>query len=82
MENQVKIEVWKDVVGYEGIYQVSNFGNVKSISRIIIHRNTNTLLNEKLLKPAKCKNGYLSVNFRKNNKTKTFFLADKFVKLN
>ena len=23
-------EVWKDVVGYEGLYQVSNFGNIKS----------------------------------------------------
>ena len=23
-------EVWKDIPGYEGLYQVSNFGNVKS----------------------------------------------------
>lgn len=30
MENQ--IEIWKDVVGYEGIYQVSNLGRVKSLS--------------------------------------------------
>ena len=29
MEN----EVWKDVVGYEGSYQVSNLGNVKSLKR-------------------------------------------------
>jgi len=28
-------EIWKDVVGYEGIYQVSNYGNVRSIDRII-----------------------------------------------
>lgn len=26
-------EIWKDVIGYEGIYQVSNLGNVKSLSR-------------------------------------------------
>lgn len=26
-------EIWKDVVGYEGLYQVSNFGNVKSLDR-------------------------------------------------
>ena len=32
MENG--IEIWKDLNGYEGIYQVSNFGNVKSLSRI------------------------------------------------
>ena len=26
-------EIWKDVVGYEGLYQVSNLGNVKSLDR-------------------------------------------------
>ena len=25
------IEEWKDILGYEGLYQVSNFGNVKSV---------------------------------------------------
>lgn len=28
-------EIWKDVVGYEGYYQVSNLGNVKSCERVI-----------------------------------------------
>lgn len=28
-------EIWKDVTGYEGAYQVSNFGNVRSLDRII-----------------------------------------------
>lgn len=28
------MEIWKDVVGYEGIYQVSNMGNVKSLDRV------------------------------------------------
>ncbi len=28
-------EVWKDVVGYEGYYQVSNFGNVRSCDRMV-----------------------------------------------
>lgn len=28
-------EIWKDVVGYEGLYQVSSLGNVKSLRRII-----------------------------------------------
>lgn len=26
-------EIWKDVVGYEGLYQISNFGNVRSVER-------------------------------------------------
>ena len=24
-------EIWKDIIGYEGKYQISNFGNVKSL---------------------------------------------------
>ena len=26
-------EIWKDIKGYEGLYQISNFGNVKSLAR-------------------------------------------------
>ena len=26
-------EIWKDIVGYEGLYQVSNLGRVKSLKR-------------------------------------------------
>lgn len=33
------MEEWKDVVGYEGIYQVSNLGNVKSLSNLKISNN-------------------------------------------
>lgn len=29
-------EVWKPVVGYEGIYEVSNLGNVRSLDKVII----------------------------------------------
>ena len=29
-----KIEIWKDIKGYEGLYQVSNLGNVKSLAKI------------------------------------------------
>jgi hypothetical protein len=35
------LEIWKDVVGYEGFYQVSNYGNIKSIDRLIKHKNIN-----------------------------------------
>ena len=27
------IEEWKDIIGYEGLYQISNLGNVKSLKR-------------------------------------------------
>ena len=45
-------EVWKDVVGYEGYYEVSNFGNVRSITRV---------KRGKQIKPLKRKHGYLAV---------------------
>jgi hypothetical protein len=32
------MEIYKDIQGYEGIYQVSNYGNVKSLERIIIRK--------------------------------------------
>lgn len=51
-------EVWKDVPKWEGFYQVSNIGNVKSLPRE--KRKT-----EKVLKLQYQKNGYYAVWFRK-----------------
>ena len=31
-------EIWKDIEGYEGYYQISNLGNVKSLARTIIRK--------------------------------------------
>lgn len=45
-------EIWKDVVGYEGIYQVSNLGRVKSLPR------NGTIKQERILKPHRVQ-GYL-----------------------
>jgi hypothetical protein len=28
---ELNIEIWKDIEGYEGLYQVSNFGNIKNV---------------------------------------------------
>ncbi len=66
-------EIWKDVIGYEGYYQVSNLGNVKSLSRLILGRgNHPTLLKEKLLKFSKNQSGYYQVILYKNGKRKAF----------
>lgn len=50
-------EIYKDVVGYEGLYQVSNLGNVKSFKKD---------KNGVLLKPGKNTSGYLFVILYKN----------------
>ena len=62
-----KEEVWKDVVGYEGVYQVSNFGRVKRIGK---YRNQTTEWeSNKILKPGKKNNGYLFCQLSMNNET-------------
>lgn len=62
-------EVWKDIQGYEGIYQVSNLGKVKSLDRFIRKkgkRNGVYHIKEKILKSSTDDTGYLQVNLSKN----------------
>lgn len=60
-------ELWKDISGYEGLYQISNLGNVKSLERI--NRN-GRLVHERILIPSVGGSGYLQVNLSKDNKAK------------
>lgn len=54
-------EIWKDIEGYEGKYQISNLGNVKSLSRkITTHGKSYRILPERIISPKKV-NSYLSV---------------------
>lgn len=59
-------EIWKDIKGYEGLYQVSNLGNVKSLCN-------NKTRKEKILKP-KQRKGYLYVGLCKNGKVKQYLV--------
>lgn len=67
-------EIWKDVVGYEGFYQVSNLGRVKSLDRIVNYRleGHKALKKGKLLKPFIWGDGYYSVMFVVNGKSNSF----------
>lgn len=67
-------EIFKDIIGYEGLYQVSNIGRVKSLKRIGKGRGLNIgfaerIFNEKILKP-QLTNKYYSVMLSKNGKIK------------
>ena len=65
-------EIWKDIKGYEGLYQVSNFGRVKTLPRIIRNSsNGRYYTKEKILKLGKQTTGYLYVCLYKNNTHKT-----------
>lgn len=62
------MEIWKDVKGYEGIYQVSDLGRVRSLDRII---SDGRKLKGKILKNCNDTHGYLFVVLSKNGKIKT-----------
>ena len=64
-------EVWKDVVGYEGIYKVSNKGNVRSVVR---KDSIGRKCGGRKRKHSCDKWGYLKVNLYKNGKVKTRFI--------
>jgi hypothetical protein len=68
------IEIWKPVVGYEELYEVSNFGNIKSLCRLSWNGHSFILREERILKTTKNPNGYLQIILSKNNKQKTFFI--------
>jgi hypothetical protein len=65
-------EIWKDIIGYEGLYQISSLGRVKSLERIL-RRNDgiNRQYKESFLKYKK-RNNYLRIILYKNNTYKNF----------
>lgn len=58
-------EIWKDIEGYEGLYQVSNMGNVKSLTHFRNNGSGGYIQKSKILKFGKNGKGYLSVNLCK-----------------
>lgn len=70
-------EIWRAIKGYEGLYEVSNFGRVRSLDRIVDTNivNVNKRLHKgKILKPSQKENGYLVVNLSKKSKSKRFYI--------
>lgn len=59
------MEIWKDIEGYENLYQISSEGRVKSL-------NYNKTGKEGILKICKDKKGYIICSLSKNNNLKTF----------
>jgi hypothetical protein len=64
-------EIWKDIIGYFGLYQISNLGNIKSLERYR-YNNLKYLQKEKHLSLIKNVYGYLQVNLCKYGKIKIF----------
>lgn len=64
-------EEWRDIVGYEGRYAVSNLGRVKSLEKIV----QNYTQKEKILKQSSRKDGYLSVSLSKGDGSNPKFVV-------
>ena len=62
------MEEWKDVKGYEGYYQVSNMGSVKSLERTVRNGRGYKIIPEKILEGYDNGNGYLYVKLCKEGK--------------
>lgn len=75
----MKNEIWKDIENYEGYYQISNLGRLKSLERNIPRVNNGKIVNyiqkERIIKLTKNgKDGYFKVYLRKNNTYKRFYI--------
>ena len=69
-EEVITKEVWRDVVGYEGWYQVSDFGRMKSIRRRVSQGDHFVTVQERILKTPVDTYGYPSVSLRKSGVAK------------
>jgi hypothetical protein len=62
----METEIWKDIIGFEGLYQVSSIGRVKSMARIF--PGYIKITSEIIKTPTISKHGYFHVSLWKNNK--------------
>lgn len=79
-------EIWKDIEGYEGLYQISNLGRIKSYDRYTNSslKNNNIICRKgKILKQSDDGSGYLQIVLNKNGKRKSFkvhrLVAETFI---
>ena len=78
-------EIWKAVIGYEGLYEVSNLGRVKSLERIVERSNgKNYTVNERIIKARMALNGYYRINLYNQGVAETInihqLVAESFLK--
>lgn len=60
--------IWRDVVGYEGLYQVSDTGQVRSLDRL---KTDGRKIKQKILKQCQNNSGHLHVGLTKNGRSLT-----------
>lgn len=64
-------EIWKDIKGYEGYYQASNLGRIRSVDRYVKNKNGYNKRRGLILSQSEDKDGYPCVVLCKNTNRKT-----------
>ena len=62
------MEVWKDLPNYEGIYQISNYGSIRSLDHYVKSKVNKRIQYGRVRKPQLSKKGYLQISIIKNGK--------------
>lgn len=65
-------EIWKDIKDFEGMYQVSNLGRIRSLDRVIFNKQNKLLRKCKLMTTSLNSSGYPHVRLSKDGKGTTF----------
>lgn len=71
------MEIWKDILGYEGLYQISNHGRLKSLPKMV-GRGKRYMSKERIVSSHKSPNGYLRTHLDKEGK-RHFFSVHRLV---
>lgn len=74
-------EIWKDIKDYEELYQISNYGNIRSKDRKKRNNNGSMILKGKMLHPLPNSNGYLRIQLVSNMGKRERFFVHRLVAL-
>lgn len=68
-------EIWKPIKNYENIYQISNYGRIRSLDRYITYPDGHKqFCQEQLMYPGKTHSGYLQIGLNKNHRTYRYYV--------
>ena len=70
----IKKEIWKNIKEFEGIYQISNLGRIKSIERQVSNGKGQRIITDKILKYRIWNNKYYQVKLSKKGKVTTHYV--------
>lgn len=77
------LEIWNDIKGYEGLYQVSNMGRVKSVARTVMWKNKEVKRYKSRIMKSRVKNGYCCASLYKDFKSREYrvhrLVAEAFI---